>query len=99
MIIPDKQRQIYQIPIRVTSKHKNRFKDQNDENFYDSNCKPKGKHSKNNSPVHNSRGETMISQQIIPNQLKQQLKQRRTVYGQSFFNSPPYNQQASQAMD
>ena len=31
-----------------------------------------------------------LSQQMVPNQMKQQLKQRRTVYGQSFFNSPPY---------
>ncbi len=29
---------------------------------------------------------------MMPNQMKQQLKQRRTVYGQSFFNSPPYPQ-------
>ena len=31
-----------------------------------------------------------LSQQMAPNQMRQQLKQRRTVYGQSFFNSPPY---------
>ena len=34
-----------------------------------------------------------LSQQMVPNQMKQQLKQRRTVYGQSFFNSPPYPSQ------
>jgi len=30
--------------------------------------------------------------------MKQQLKQRRTVYGQSFFNSPPYPAGQNQLM-
>lgn len=30
---------------------------------------------------------------MVPGNAKQQQKQRRTVYGQSFFNSPPYQQQ------
>lgn len=29
----------------------------------------------------NTNRETMVSQQMVPNQLKQQLLQRRTVYG------------------
>ena len=48
------------------------------------------------SPVHLR--EMGLSQQMVPNQMKQQLKQRRTVYGQSFFNSPPYPNNQGQFM-